>query len=253
MRRGHLVMREEIIGNARLILGDCREVLPTLGGVDAVVTDPPYFLPIQSYVGKRGEAYKKPLMGDISVLEGYFQTTFQLVEKTLNKGSTWYVFCDAKSYPIFWKALYPRCRHVRLLIWDKIVSYNGYTWRHQHELVAWGECDEADRIPTGDGDIIQERGVLQESREHPAEKPVPLIERLILKHQAARTILDPYMGSGTTGVACVKLGRSFIGIEIEPKYFDIACRRIEQAYKQADLFVPQPVTKPETLDMFAEP
>ena len=66
----------------------------------------------------------------------------------------------------------------------------------------------------------------------------------------ARTILDPFMGSGTTGVACVKLGRSFIGIEREPKYFDIACRRIEAAYKQPDLFVSaSPSPKPVQLNL----
>lgn len=73
----------------------------------------------------------------------------------------------------------------------------------------------------------------------------------------ARTVLDPFMGSGTTGVACARLGRRFIGIEIEPRYFDIACRRIEAAYKQADLFVTAPVAEDPVeariRDMFAEP
>jgi len=63
---------------------------------------------------------------------------------------------------------------------------------------------------------------------------------------AEETVLDPFMGSGTTGVACAKLGRSFIGIELEPRYFDIACKRIEDAYKQADMFIePAPAPKPE--------
>ena len=219
--------RIERIGDATLYLGDCRDVLPGLSGVDAVVTDPPYFLPVQSYVGARGADYRKPMIGDISVLEGYFQTTFDMVESTLARGATWYVFCDAKSYPVFWRVLYSRCRHLRLLVWDKLVSYNGYTWRHQHELIAWAECEGADRLPTGDGDVLQERGVLQEDRKHPAEKPSRLIERLVAKHPTAQTILDPFMGSGTTGVACGRLGRRFIGIEIEERYFSIACKRIE--------------------------
>ena len=250
-------MRVERIGDATLYLGDCRDVLPTLSGVDAVVTDPPYFLPVQSYVGARGADYRKPMIGDISVLEGYFQTTFDMVERTLQHGATWYVFCDAKSYPVFWRVLYSRCRHLRLLVWDKLISFNGYTWRHQHELIAWAECDGADRLPTGDGDVLQERGVLQDDRSHPAEKPVALLGRLIAKHPAAQTILDPFMGSGTTGVACARLGRKFIGIEIEPKYFDIACRRIEQAHRQRDLFIHVPPAidpaDARIADMFAEP
>jgi site-specific DNA-methyltransferase (adenine-specific) len=77
--------------------------------------------------------------------------------------------------------------------------------------------------------------------EHPTEKPVSLMRELVgLFSDPSHTILDPFMGSGTTGVACVKLGRRFIGIEIEPKYFDIACKRIEAATKQPDLFIEQP-------------
>jgi site-specific DNA-methyltransferase (adenine-specific) len=83
--------------------------------------------------------------------------------------------------------------------------------------------------------------------EHPCPKPVRAWEWLIEKaSQPGETVLDPFMGSGTTGVACAKLGRKFIGIEIEPRYFDIACRRIEEAYRQADLFISRPDPTPAT-------
>jgi DNA modification methylase len=88
-------------------------------------------------------------------------------------------------------------------------------------------------------------------REHPTQKPLDLM-RWCIKRMKASTILDPFMGSGTTGVACVKLGRKFIGIEIEPKYFNIACKRIEQAYAQPDLFVPQSQPKPVQASLFQE-
>jgi DNA modification methylase len=94
-------------------------------------------------------------------------------------------------------------------------------------------------------------------RQHPTQKPLSLMEWCLKFVPKARTILDPFMGSGTTGVACVKLGRSFIGIEIEPRYFDIACRRIEEATRQRDLLVdaPVPVHPVETQisDLFEEP
>ena len=77
-------------------------------------------------------------------------------------------------------------------------------------------------------------------KEHPTQKPIELMEWCLSLLPDASTILDPFMGSGTTGVACVKLGRRFIGIEIEPRYFDIACRRIEEATKQPDLFIEPP-------------
>ena len=78
-------------------------------------------------------------------------------------------------------------------------------------------------------------------REHPTQKPIKLMEWCLGFLPGAQTILDPFMGSGTTGVACVKLGRKFTGIEIEPKYFDIACKRIEQASAQSDMFIVPPV------------
>ncbi len=88
-----------------------------------------------------------------------------------------------------------------------------------------------------------------ETRSHPHQKPVSLIIELLDKLDA-ETIFDPFMGSGTTGVAAVKLGRRFIGIEIEPKYFDIACRRIEAATKQPDLFIePAPSPKQEEMTL----
>ena len=92
-----------------------------------------------------------------------------------------------------------------------------------------------------------ERG---EVRVHPTQKPVAVME-WVLSFVKAHTILDPFMGSGTTGVACARLGRRFIGVEIEPRYFDIACRRIEAAQKQGDMFVPPPaVAKPVQDTMF---
>ena len=125
---------------------------------------------------------------------------------------TFYIFCDAQSYPIFYQVMFPYCKHVRLLIWDKMVSYNGYTWRHQHELIAWGEREHTKRIATGDGDIIQCRGVLQKDRRHPAEKPVEVIRKILVKHKTPAgdlLILDPFIGSGSTAIVCKQLGFKF--------------------------------------------
>ena len=91
---------------------------------------------------------------------------------------------------------------------------------------------------------------MREARSHPHQKPISLVASLLQKLPAAEVILDPFMGSGTTGVACAQLGRKFIGIEIEPKYFDIACRRIEKAQKQGDLLrdvMPRTVPKQEIM------
>ena len=214
--------------------GDCRGILPTLEKVDLVLTDPPYFLPIQSYVGTRGNGYQKRMIGDLSVLKGYFELVFSDFEKVLNNTGTYYVFFDAKSYPIFWQVMFPLCKNVRLLIWDKLISYNGYTWRHQHELIAWGELDATERIPTGDGDVIKCRGVLQADRNHPAEKPIKVLEKLISKHSAG-TVLDPFMGSGSTLIAAKSFNRKCIGIEIEEKYCEIAAKRCSQSVMELNI------------------
>lgn len=218
--------------------GDCLDILPRLEAesIDAIITDPPYFLPVNSYVGKRGEGYAKRTLADASILRGYFERVFDELARVVKPTGTYYVFCDAQSYPSFYAAMYPHCKYVRLLIWDKMISYNGYTWRHQHELIAWGELDESERVPTGDGDILRCRGVLQKDKMHPAEKPVELIERLIAKNvPAGGLVLDPYCGSAAAGVACVHLGRSFVGIEMERAHYEIAQKRIAEAQMQLPL------------------
>ncbi|MFN0318375.1 MAG: DNA-methyltransferase [Burkholderiales bacterium] len=205
--------------------GDCREILPTLGPVDLVVTDPPYFVPVATYVNARGAAPTRRMLGDLSVLQGYFDALLPTIPLKIS-GSA-YLFCDAKSYPLFWRSMFPIFKHVRLLVWDKLVSFNGYTWRHQHELVAWGECEEAERIATGDGDVLRFRGVPQAGRVHPAEKPVDMLATIISKHGEG-LLLDPFMGSGPTLVAAKQLGRRAIGIEIEERYAEIAAKRLSQ-------------------------
>ena len=88
-------------------------------------------------------------------------------------------------------------------------------------------------------------------KSHPTQKPIALMEWCLRFVEGAKTIIDPYMGSGTTGVACVKLGRKFTGIELDPDYFEIACERIRKAYEQPDFFVEQPSKpiEPEQQDM----
>ena len=160
-------------------------------------------------------------LGELSIVESWFRS----VAECLPQDKPLYIFCDGQSYPIFFRSCYARYKRIRPLIWDKVTSFNGYTWRHQHEIIAWCESSECEQQPTGDGDIISIRAVPVDDRKHPAEKPIELLVKV--QEKCGSTILDPFMGSGTTGVACVRTGRKFIGIELERKYFDIACKRIE--------------------------
>jgi site-specific DNA-methyltransferase (adenine-specific) len=212
-----------------LYLGDAAKILLELprGSVDLVVTDPPYFQPAAHYAGTRGERSPKKLIGDMSILELAFRVWCQEMVRVLSPQGTVYFFCDGQSYPLAFTALYPHAKHVRPLIWDKVGSLNGYTWRHQHELIAWAELPKTPRVPTGDGDILRERAVPVSERRHPAEKPVSLLGRLIEKHDA-KTVLDPFCGSGSTLLAARERGRRAIGIEIEERYCEMAVERLGQ-------------------------
>ena len=231
-----------------LHLGDCREILPTLGNVDAVVTDPPY-----------GQNFKPVSIAGTAARNRGLNGGW--VQQHRNHGGT-VTGDDADFDPAPILGIAPHIllwgHHIfgsrlprgKILVWDKRIDLpsislgDGETawinkpgalriFRHKWSgLVVQPGSEESERQP----------GTSSASpRVHPTQKPVAVmtwsIQQLPTK---PTTILDPYMGSGTTGVAAVNLGRKFIGIEIEPKYFDIACRRISEALKQPDMFIEKP-------------
>ena len=219
-------MRVEQIGNATLYLGDCLEILPTLPKVDAVITDPPY--------GVAHEA-KAPI-GQEATWQG---TQIANDADTTVRDSALDGFDNVIAFGAWRRA--PLLRAHTAFVWDKGAAAGGMNfhakWRHCWELGfvrgnAWNEGPMELGIVTGHCiPSWQSYG-----KEHPHQKPVTLLETLVRKTSGSGAILDSFMGSGTTGVACMNLGRKFIGIEIEPKYFDIACRRIEDAQRQERLF-----------------
>lgn len=235
-----MAIRIEHIGDATLCLGDCREILPTLGKVDAVVTDPPYGI---KYVARNGD--QKRVKGWVHEGQGvagddvpFDPSPFLSFQEVILWGANHYS---------------QRLPHGRWLVWDKRGDprFYGNNTFSDCEL-AWRSGRGADRMyrQIWNG-IVREGEPAKEGqyRQHPTQKPIRLMEWCLGQISDAQTILDPFMGSGTTGVACAKLGRKFVGIEIEPKYFDIACKRIEQAYAQPDLFVSPPQPKAEQLNL----
>lgn len=208
--------------------GDALDVLATLpeSSVDAVVTDPPYFQPASHYVPTRTEGAARKTLADTSILQHFFSAFVSACARVLRNDGSLYVFCDGQSYPLAFTAMYPHVKRVRPIVWDKIVSFNGYTWRHQHELIAWGELEETRRIETGDGDIIRCAAVPVGQRLHPAQKPVDVVSRLLEKTSVDSLILDPFCGSGTTGIAALRTGRSFVGVELDPNYCAMAKARL---------------------------
>jgi site-specific DNA-methyltransferase (adenine-specific) len=211
------------IGTATLYLGDCLEVLPTLEHVDAVVSDPPYGIPIlHTYgLGKRGTGggmrrnYGQdfpPIRGNASAFDPTPWLTFHEV---LLWGANHY----AHRLP----------HNGRWLIWDKRDAL--IPMRHQADCeMAWCKRYGAARMFRHLWDGFRRASERDTSKSHPAQKPIALMA-WCLGFITGPRILDPFMGSGTTGVACAQLGRPFIGVEIERRYFDIACARIDAAQR----------------------
>jgi DNA modification methylase len=235
-------MRTETLAEGvTLYLGDCREILPTLGKVDAVVTDPPYSSGGYQESGK--SAGSIGVRGDAKIAFDNLSTRGygRLVREVLNLAPTAdeaLIFTDWRMWINTFDALEDSAFRVRaMIVWDKGNAGLGAAWRGQHELIGYGKKTNVAPGSPSAGNVIRASRTGNEN--HPTEKPVDLLESLI-KVSPGETILDPFMGSGTTGVAAVKLGRKFIGIEIEPKYFDIACKRIQAALDAPDMFVEQP-------------
>lgn len=207
------------IGDATLYHGDCLEILPTLDKVDAVVTDPPYGI---------GEARKNNASRDkLAISKDYGVSSWD--DATQDKAVDIAIGISSQAI-VFGGNYYDLPPSSCWLVWDK---ENGTSDFADCEL-AWTNCRGAVRLKR-----YMWNGMVRANKErrgdHPTQKPVGVMEWAI-GFTSGDIVLDPFMGSGTTGVACANLGRKFIGIEIERKYFDIACERIDAAYAQGRLF-----------------
>ena len=218
------IVREEWIGPHRLILGECREVLPGLGEFDALVTDPPYGIGAGSMSGGGARLSRLPKSkwdgapADVAPL-------LQLEIPSIIWGGNY--FCLPRS--------------ARWLVYDK-----GASLRHMDQAdaeLAWTN------LPGTVATFTYAANQCRAEKHHRTQKPLPLMEWCLGFVPDANTVLDPFMGSGTTGVACANLGRAFTGIEMDPDYFDVACSRIAKATGNRAEFI-RP--KDGTPDLFAE-
>ena len=243
-------MRVERIGSATLYLGDCRDVLTTLDAPGHFITDPPYEARMHMLHAAHklrrddgGPQRKDLTFSDVTRIREFF------LDEVKRLCDGWLLaFCNVEGVGTWQDAILARALKFKTTcIWNKpdaTPKLNGQGPALSYECFTTTWCGTGYAKWNGGG----RRGVFthctnNKDREgtHPTEKPVSLMREIVgLFSDEGQTILDPFMGSGTTGVACAKMGRSFIGVEIEPKYFDIACRRIEQAQRQSDLFIKQP-------------
>ena len=195
--------------------------MPTLEPVDAVVTDPPYG------IGKDGQKKSTGVHGGRKAYE------FLGWDIARPSPDTFALLLTVGGQYVIWGGNYfadllPPSG--KWLVWDK-----GQRINQSDGELAWTNLPGALRIFE-----LNRVALMLDGAEHPTQKPVEIMRWSILQLNSPQLILDPFMGSGTTGVACAKLGRKFIGIEIEEKYFDIACERIRKAYDQPDMFIEQP-------------
>lgn len=246
--------RKEVIGDCTLYLGDCLEVMPTLGIVDAVVTDPPYEDELHKAVGKfanlrsDGKSYASNKLESFG-FDGVNARRADIAAAVASVSDGWIIIFTLAEGVRSWRddiqsagGKYDTC-----LAWvkpDSAPRFNGQGAARGFECAVTAWCGRGHRSWNAGG----KRGVYTHNVNgplrhgaHPTEKPQSLMLELLGDYtKTKQTILDPFMGSGTTLVACAKLGRKGIGIELDPEYFDIACKRVEEAYRQPDLFVAPP-------------
>ena len=219
-----MIIREEIIGDCRLILGDCLEVLPTLDRVDAVVTDPPYGIGITK-------------SNRLAVSRGLGGKTWD--DAPIDSAAVALLRSKADTQ-IIWGGNYFDLPPTRApLVWDKNNAGRDFA---DFEL-AWSNLDMVARR------FVFRPMNMDGGKQHPTQKPIQVMQWCLgFLPPSARHVIDPFMGSGTTGVACARLGLRFTGIEIDPGYFDLACARIQAAYDEPNLFL-EPTPQPEQLSI----
>jgi site-specific DNA-methyltransferase (adenine-specific) len=245
-------MREEVIGNARLFLGDCREILPGLGCVDAIISDPPY-----------GQRHRTNVaMNRRSILRGPSSVHSRAKVGTYHggKANIWPDEIAGDDQPFDPEMVLKAAKRVLLwgahrfadrlpagswLVWDKVP--NGKVRDQGDGEAAWLNDDPPrpmrihrllwDGVCVGSA--ARHEVTAGQARVHPTQKPVALMAWCIAQARLpfGALVCDPYMGAGSTGLACAAAGHPFVGIETVPQFFDTACRRIEQAQRQQDMFL----------------
>ena len=218
---------EHLAEGVTLHLGDCRTILPTLARADAIVTDPPYGINYGKLMEGKGDGN-----GGIDRNRWKDYGNFDW-DKARPEEATFKAILAHCDDAIIWGGNYfadllPPT--MRWLVWDKCQTFSLADFE-----LAWTSQNAAGRAFR-----YSRPEALRDGRHHPTQKPIELMEWCLGFVPDAKTILDPFMGSGTTGIAAVKTGRRFVGIELEPQYFDIACRRIGDALARPDLFIERP-------------
>lgn len=253
-------MQMETIGDCTLYHGDCLEVMKTLDTVSHVISDPPYEDVMQKKWGTLSRNapsshVRHEKIGFVAI-DGIRSKVAEAIKPICTGWGV--LFCMAEGVRAWRDEIEASgAKYKRALVWikpDAMPQFNGQGPSVGHEMMvsAWYGKGHSKWNGGGKPGNYQFNKNTPGGGVHPTQKPLPLIRQLVADFTSpGDTILDPFMGSGTTGVACAKMGRKFIGIELDKKYFDIACERIAKAYAQGDMFVEKARKEPKPADMFA--
>lgn len=236
--------RVEHIGRATLYLGDCLTIMPTLGKVAHIICDPPYEASTHANIGgiKRNDGGKVTAKLDFACVDSI---RADIVQASADACEGWFIgFCTTEGVARWADEINASAiKYKRACVWvkpDAMPQMNGQSPANGVECFVTAWCGSGHSRWNAGG----KRGVYthcvngpERDGRHPTEKPRRLMAEIIADFtNEGETILDPFMGSGTTGVAAVQLGRQFIGIEKDERYFEIACERLDNAQRQGSLF-----------------
>ena len=236
--------KKEILAEGiEIWLGDCRDVLPLIGRVDAVVTDPPYGVGLKYRITKHSSRTASVKYQDDE--QFVLNEIIPRVSEALALATVGAVTCGNRHLQA-----YPKAQDIGTVFFANGAGRSPFGFNCGNPILYYGKCPYLAKGKGSRPNGVSATHWLSEEVDHPCPKPVRMMQWLVVRvsDEIEQTILDPFMGSGTTGVACVNLGRKFIGVEIEPKYFDIARRRISDALRQPRLpFEPQPKMEQQCL------
>lgn len=212
---------------------DCLEGMKQIEdkSIDLIIFDPPY----SRFSGSDG---LKTNLGDYKILEVYFKEISYEFKRIIKDTGSVFGFCDFRTYPCLYYGMFYNFQPANLIIWKKNFLGPGINFRPLHELIVYWKCENTpspkDRNVT---DIWDAPRVKPDDKQHTYQKPVKLI-RLMIENcsDENKVILDPFIGTGTTAIACKELNRHFIGFEISPEYCEIAEKRLKNIPERLETF-----------------